>query len=177
MDLVRIKKELAKLLGTMLQIDPITGLPYTDPYMIGETVNSLAQAPMSLADIDLPIWIVFTGPASYPVPPDQSIGRLQSETRDFVCCLYGQLSQSGIDGEAERKLEPYLESARNLLQSHPLLYDGDISDIVPGIMRAYLVRDDGIVPLRYGSGEPVPYDGLRFIVRVEGKNLVNYGNE
>ena len=176
MDIKGIKKELAGMLGTMLQLDPLTGLPYTTPYMLGETVKSYAEAPMSLSEIDLPSWIIYTGPAVYPAYPDQTIGRLACETRDFSCQLFGCVAQAGIDGESERKVEPYIEVSRNLIQSHPLLYDGNISDIVPGIMRAYLIKDDGIVALRYGN-DPVPYLGLRFVIRIEGRNLVSYGNE
>ncbi len=107
---------------------------------------------------------------------DQTIDRLAHETRDFTCCMYGTYVQQGIDGESERVVEPYLDYARNLFQSHPLLYDGNLSDIVPGIMRAYLIRDDGIVVLPYGNPAS-RYTGLRFIVRVEGLNEVIYGNE
>jgi hypothetical protein len=170
MDLKAIKKELAGMFATLYNLDPITGLPTT------QKMRANAQAPMSLAETDLPTWILFSGAATYPNPPDQSVDRLAKETRDFHCCLYVALIGAGIDGEAERKVEPYLDYSRNLIQSHPLLYDGNISEIVPGIMRAYLIKDDGIVVLNYGS--PVQkYDGLRFTIRVEGLNTVTYGNE
>jgi hypothetical protein len=180
MDVKAVKTELAGMLGTLLAIDPLTGLPYTgtDPaYPAGLTVRANAQAPMSLAETDLPTWIIFSGNATYPNPPDQTVDRLAKETRDFVCCLYVCYSQTGIDGEAERKVEPYINAARALIQSHPLLYDGNISQIVPWIMRAYLIKDDGIVVLPYGASIPVKYNGLRFTIRVEGLNVVNYGNE
>ncbi len=175
MEINKVKAAIAGMLGTLKQIDPLTGLPY-DPYsdLYGATVRANAEAPMSLADTDLPTWCIFAARATYPTPPDQSVNRLQSETRDFTCNLYVCLAQTGIDGEAERKVEPYLDAARNLIQGHPLFYDGNIADIVPGIMRAYLVSDDGIVTLTYGQSR---YNGLRFTIRVDGKNLVTYGNE
>ena len=170
MDIKAIKKELAGMLATLYVLDPLTGLP-TSQHM-----RANAEAPMSLADTDLPTWILFVGAGTYPVPPDQTVERLTKETRDILCCLYVNLTQAGIDGEAERVVEPYIDYARSLIQSHPLLYDGNISDIVPGIMRAYLVRDDGIVVLPYG-GPIQKYDGLRFVIRIEGLNESSYGNE
>jgi hypothetical protein len=170
MDIAGIKTLMAGMFGTLYNLDPLTGNP-TSQHM-----RANAQAPMSLAETDLPTWILFTGPASYPTPPDQSVDRLAKETREFYACLYVCLVQAGIDGEAERKVEPYIEYARNLVQSHPLFYDGNISDIVPGIMRAYVTKDEGIAVLSYGS--PVQrYAGLRFSLRVEGLNAVTYGNE
>jgi hypothetical protein len=168
MDIKAIKKAMAGMFATLYNLDPLTGLPTT------QHLRADAEAPMSLSETDLPIMIMYTGAGSYPVPPDQTVDRLAKETRDFACCLYVSLVQAGIDGEAERKVEPYIDYVRNLVQSHPLLYDGNISDIVPGIMRAYVVRDDGIVILPYGNSK---YDGLRFIIRIEGLNMVTYGNE
>lgn len=171
MDLKAIKTEMAGMFATLYNLDPTTGLPTT------QHMKAFAQAPMSLSETDLPTWVMFTGSGSYPVPPDQTIDRLAKETRDFTACMYGVYVQQGIDGEAERKVEPYLDYARNLIQSHPLLYDGNISDIVPGIMRAYLVKDDGIVVLPYGGAAVQRYVGLRFTIRIEGLNEVIYGNE
>lgn len=168
MDLKDIKRAFAGMLATLYNLDPLTELP------TAQHMKAYAQAPMSLAENDLPVWIVFTGAASYPNPPDQTVDRLVKETRDFLCCLYVCQTQQGIDGEAERKVEPYLDYARNLFQSHPLLYDGNISDIVPGIMRAFLLRDEGVVVLPFGNQK---YVGLRFSVRIEGLNAVTYGNE
>jgi hypothetical protein len=170
MDIKAIKKELAGMFATLYKLDEITGLPTT------QHLRANAQAPMSLAETDLPTWILFTGSASYPNPPDQTVDRLAKETRDIMCCLYVCLQTAGIDGEAERKVEPYIDYSRSLIQSHPLLYDGNISDIVPGIMRAYLIKDDGIVLLPYGNPAQ-KYDGLRFTIRIEGLNEVIYGNE
>lgn len=170
MDIVGLKTEMAGMFETLFVLDPITHA------VTPQNLRAFPQAPMSLPESDLPVWILFTGGATYPSPSDQSDFRLTHETRDFICCLYVCLVQAGIDGEAERKVEPYLDYSRNLIQSHPLLYDGNISDIVPGIMRAYVVRDEGIAVLPFGS--PVQkYAGLRFTIRVEGLNAVIYGNE
>lgn len=166
MDVKGIKTQLADMLGTLAIVDSIPA----------RFVRANAQAPMSLAETDLPTWNVFTGPASYPDPPDRSDDRLAHETRDFYACLYVCRSQAGISGEAERRVEPYLDSARNLIQSHALLARDRLASVVPGILRAYLLRDDGITQLKFGV-EPVNFDGLRFTIRVVGLNSNAYGDE
>lgn len=168
MDIMKIKTALAGMFSNLYKLDPLTKLP------TAQAMKAFAEAPMSLSETDLPTWILFTGAASYPNPPDQTVDRLTKETRDFQCCLYVCLTQAGVDGEAERLVEPYIDYARNMIQSHPLLYDGNLADVVPGIQRAYLVRDEGIVVLPYNNQK---YDGLRFTIRIEGYNLVTYGNE
>ena len=170
MDVKAIKTTLAGMLGSMYKLDPITGLATT------QHIRANAQAPLSLPETDLPTWVMFTGAGIYPNPPDQTVERFSRESRDIVCCLYICYTQAGIDGEAERKVEPYLDYARGVIQSHPLLYDGQISDIVPGIMRAFLIKDDGIVVMKYGK-TPSVYDGLRFTIRIEALNEATYGNE
>lgn len=179
MDIKGVKKELAGMLGAMLQIDPVTGLPYTTPpELVGKKVTAYPQAPMSIDLTALPCWMIFSGPASYPVPPDRSEHRFAYETRDFDLVLYVAVAQAGIDGEAERKVEPYVEAARALIQSHALMYDGLPEDTVSGIMQVYPIRDEGVRgDLRYGQNDPNTYVGLRFILRVEGRNLMTYGNE
>ena len=132
---------------------------------------------MSLPESDLPLWIIFAAPATYPWPPDVSMNRFATETRDFDCVLYVCIAQAGIDGEAERKVEPYLDAARNLIQIHPLLYSNNMAQIVPGIMRAGLVRDSGIASLRFNPRDPSTYAGVRYTIRVEGKNILMLGDE
>lgn len=165
MDLAKTKKAIAGMLSTLFVLDS-QGIPTL------QHVRANAEAPMSLADTDLPTWIIFTGAAQYF--RDRSVDRLSKEVRDFHLCLYVIQSQAGLDGEAERRVEPYLDYSRNLIQQHPLFYDGVIGDIVPGIQEAYLIKDDGIVILPFNNQK---YDGLRFTVRVEGYNRVIYGNE
>jgi len=177
MDIKAVKTAVAGCLGTLLKIDPLTGLPYNDySYEFEQTVRSNAQAPMSIDSGDFPEWIIFAAAATYPDASNRNEGRLSKENRDFVACLYVCIAQAGIDGEAERRVEPYIEPARALFASHPLFYDGKIADIVPGIQRAYLLRDDGIVQMRYGQ-ETTVYNGLRFTFRVEALNIDTLGNE
>ena len=166
MDIDAFKTSWAGLMRTMSVIDPATGLPTAD------FVRAYAQAPMSLAETDLPSWIFFTGPARYPVPPDQTYERLAKETRDFTARLYVLPAQAGIDGEAERRVQPYVDIARDLMQRHVQLWAGNPYDEPVGINRAYLVSDTGIVGnLVYGKTQ---YAGIAFTVRVEAVNEVNY---
>lgn len=176
MDIAATKVALAGMLGNLFAFTFNTG---SQTYQLSATqhIRANAQAPMSLADSDLPTFILFTGPARYPSPPDQSMNRLAMETRDYIAALFVAYGQAGIDGEAERKVEPYVDYVRDQIQKHLLFYDGNQAHIVPGIMRAYLTGDDGIVTLRYGTGAPQNYVGLRYTIRVEGRNIVTYGNE
>jgi hypothetical protein len=155
----------AKLMGQMFVVDPDTGLPTTTH------VQTRAAAPFSLAETDLPLWIFFTNAATYPNPPDQSDGRLARETRDFTAVLYVCLVTAGVDGEAERRVRPYVDSARDQIQKHIQLWDGVDADRVPGIKRTYLIRDSGPGQIKYGS---TTYNGISYTVRVDADNLVIY---
>ncbi len=137
-------------------------------------ISAKAQAPASLTETDLPTWIFIPKDATYPVPPDQTDGRLAQETRDFELRLYVTIAQSGIDGEAQRKVEPYLDYGRDHIQKHVLLWDGNPYHEVPGLLRAYLVRDSGVATLRFGSQDQPLYVGISYTVRVECRNLVEY---
>ena len=128
------------------------------------------QAPQSLTDSDLPIWIIFTRNASYPVPPDSSEERKWHETRDFDCKLFVEHGQAGIDGEAEAKVEPYLHPALTLIHNHPLLQEDTAPDYCPGVQRGYLVNDKGVSTLTYGDAQD-KYIGLWLTVRVEVLNM------
>lgn len=167
MDVKALKVAIANMLGQQLALDE-SGNP------TAALIRANPQAPMSLATTDLPTWVILARNATYPTPPDQSEHRLASETRDFDFVLFVAQSQSGTDGEAELKVEPYVDYCRNWIQSHIQLYVN--ADQVPGIMRSYLVRDTGIFTRRYTSG-PELYVGIAFTVRVEGRNIVTYGAE
>lgn len=173
MDITSFKSTFSTLLAKLPQFDPNTGEPY-DPMRY---CKSFAQAPMSLSEADFPTWIIFTRGGSYPNPPDQSDDRFASEIRDFECRLYVGLSQTGQDGERERWVQPYLDPARNLIQSHIQLYEPTVSSPTPGIQRGYLIRDGGVAVFKFNEPGPI-YMGLTFTVRVEAENKVVYvGNQ
>ncbi len=137
-------------------------------------IPAKAQAPSSLTETDLPTWIFIPLNATYPVPPDQTDDRLARETRDFDLRLYVTIAQSGIDGEAQRKVEPYLDYGRDHIQRHVRLWDGNPYHEVLGLQRAYLVRDSGVATLRYGSEDKPLFVGISYTVRVECLNEVLY---
>ena len=168
MDLMKFKPLLAGMFAELynFQWDDINKI------YIPTTTHTLAyaQAPQTLADSDLPVWIIFTKAATYPVPPDSSEDRKWHETRDFDCKLFVEHGQAGIDGEAEAKVEPYLDPALTLIHNHPLLQSDTAPLLCPGIQRGYLVNDKGVTTLVYGKAGD-QYVGLWFTLRVEVLNM------
>lgn len=169
MDLVTFKPLLA---GMFRELHPWEFNIYSQEYEQDLTrfVTAWAQAPMSLAETDLPTWIIFTRPGAGRVPPDQGMNRLWYETRDFECRLYVAFGQAGIDGEAERMVEPYLDPALALIHSHPLLQEDTAPDLCPGVQRGYYVKDTGVTTIPFGKPAPANYVGCVFTVRVEVYN-------
>ena len=145
------------------------------PVLTTNHIRANANAPFSLAETDLPTWCIFTKPASYPNPPDQSAGRLAMETRDFDAVLFVGVAQAGTDGEAEFKASPYIDYARDTIQSHVQIYQD--TPPVPGILRAYLIKDSGVMVRKYSPNDPAPYIGITYTVRVEGRNTVVYAKQ
>ena len=165
MDINKFVATWANLMGKMFVVDPNTGLVTT------QTIRANATAPFSLSETDLPTWCFFTGAATYPNPPDQSYGRLARETRDFTAVLYVCKIDTGVDGEAERRVRPYVDSARDQIQKHIQLWDGVDANRVPGIKRTYLIRDSGPGQIIYGSDK---FNGISYTVRVDADNEVDY---
>jgi hypothetical protein len=168
-----IKKFMLSLQGLMSQLYVLD----MNGVATAQHMPAKAQAPASLTETDLPTWIFIPLGATYPNPPDQTDDRLAKETRDFEIRLYVTITQTGIDGEAQRRVEPYLDLARDHIQSHVRLWDGDATHEVPGLQRAYLLRDTGVSTLKYGIADKPLYLGIIFTVRVECLNAVDYANQ
>jgi hypothetical protein len=116
--------------------------------------RSYAYAPASLPPGDLPATVVFTGQAEYSRSGYQTA---VSPDRTFTINLYVQPMGQGIDGEAERLLEPFLSSIPTALAAQPRL----------GLAEVWLVtlqRDSGAAVLTL-AGEQ--YIGASFTVLVE----------
>ena len=78
--------------------------------------RAYAEAPMSLPPSDLPVFCSFTGPVlSFETLSAQTA----IETRQFICRLYGTQIQQGYDGNAEKLVEPFITSMRDVFLSHP----------------------------------------------------------
>jgi hypothetical protein len=169
LDITLFKKSLAGLMSQLYVLD-VNGLPTT------QHMPAQAEAPASLTETDLPTWIFLTRAANYPNPPDQTQGRLAKETRDFDIRLYVTIAQTGIDGEAERDVEKYLDYSRNHIQSHTQLWDGDPAHRVPGLQRGWIVSDSGVAKMVYGSKDNPVYLGISFLLRVEFLNKVIYAS-
>jgi len=170
MDIDRLFLSLAGLMSQLYVLD-VNGNP-TSQHM-----PARAQAPMSLTETDLPTWIFIPLPATYPNPPQQNEENLADETRDFDLRLYVTITQTGIDGEAQRRVQPYVDIARNHIQRHVRLWDGDPYHEVFGLQRAYLLRDTGPATLRYGIKDQPLFLGIAYTVRVECKNDISYANQ
>jgi hypothetical protein len=170
---VDIAKFMLSLQGLMSQLHVLD----VDGNPTSRQLSAFAQAPFSLTETDLPTWIFVPRAATYPNPPDQTEDRLAKETRDFELRLYVTISQTGIDGEAQRQVEPYIDPARDHIQKHVRLWDGVPDHEVPGLMRAYLLNDTGVAKMIFGSADKPIYAGISYTVRVECLNLVEYANQ
>lgn len=130
---------------------------------IGLTISGVkrayANAPQSLPDSDLPILAIFTGSATL-APLGQT---LAEEIRTYLLRLYVAPVQAGYDGEAEKKVEPFLTGARAVYLSHPLLGNGAKDSTLPFVTRVAWGGDGGVMVLSYAGQN---YIGAEFRVNV-----------
>ena len=172
MDIVTLKKSVAVFLSELNTFDLSSGTPV----LTTNHIRGYAQAPFSLPETDLPVACIFTRTATYPVPPPQSYDRFYPETRDFDFAFFIAIAQSGLDGEAEARVEPYIDYCRDWISSHIQLYDEKTQNPIPGIQRSYIVKDTGVF-IRKFNPDSVLYSGVSYTVRVEGKNVITYANQ
>jgi len=170
MDIDRFFDSLAGLMSQLYVLD-VNGNP------TAQHMPAKAQAPMSLTESDLPTWIFLPGRATYANPPQQTIDKADKETRDFDIRLYVTIAQTGIDGEAQRRVQPYVDIGRNHIQRHVRLWDGDPYHEVVGLQRAWLINDSGVATLKYGVADKPLYLGINYTVRVECLNAIDYANQ
>lgn len=123
--------------------------------------RAYAQGPASLPESDLPVMVNFVGPTlSF-----QNIGGIfYLEKRQFNARLYVCPTQAGIDGEAERRVEPYIELVMRQFLKHQSLGDGEPLDLIAGIFKFSYIGDSGITVMRYAK---IDYLGVEFRVSVE----------
>ena len=128
--------------------------------------RAYANAPQSLPPTDLPIIIPFAGPVVSPVRISEE---LYSQVRQFILRLYVKPIQQGYDGEAEKAVEPFLDTVRDTFLAHPALGTGVYADLPDGIEEITWQGDNGISVLPYG-GE---YLGAEFRLTVASLHQVN----
>lgn len=115
--------------------------------MIVGVKRAYTEAPASLPHADLPIFLNFTGPATY-TPMGET---LAEETRTFVMKLYVKPIQQGVDGEAEAAVTEYLSAARDVFIAHPHLGNGAAGQVLDWIENAQYMGDSGIIVLPYAN--------------------------
>jgi hypothetical protein len=130
-------------------------------------------APKSLPSSDLPAFVNFVGPA---MANWQALGSdYDQEGRTFVMRLFVKGAQQGVDGEAERACEPFLESVRDGFSGRPGLglghSSGSAGRPLDGVMGAYLAGDSGISTLLFAGEE---YLGIEFRLMVQQVVGVTY---
>lgn len=112
-------------------------------------------APQSLADSDLPVFCTFAGPAIVSSMSETFV----EETRTWLMRLYVKPVLQGIDGEAEKFVEPFLASVRDAFLSHPMLGKGTKDSVLSWIEKAIWLGDSGIQVLSYAGQN---YLGIEF---------------
>lgn len=155
MNLAEIKNRLALLEGGGLDsnnvaVPGITGIK-----------RAYAQGPSSLPESDFPLFINFTGPTRNV---QHLGGTLYQESRLFNCRLYVTPVLSGIDGEAERKVEPFIELCEKRFLQIASLSDGNPEDLITGIQKIEYLGDSGISVLLYAK---VQYLGVEFRLAID----------
>lgn len=112
-------------------------------------------APQALADSDLPSFCTFVGPAG-TTPLGET---LIEETRAWMMRLYVKPIQQGIDGEAEKAVDGFLTSVRDVFLAHPLLGSGVKDSALPFVEKAVWQGDGGVQVLAYAGQN---YVGVEF---------------
>jgi len=113
--------------------------------MIQRTIEGVKRAyeyaPQSLPPSDLPAFVNFVGPS---MENWQALGsNYDQEGRTFIMRLFVKGVQQGVDGEAEKACEPFLERVRDAFSGRPGLglghSSGSAGRPLDGVMGAYLV--------------------------------------
>lgn len=121
------------------------------------------NAPLSIPESDLPLFINYTGQAQndYELYGDGEI----NEAREFIMRLYVAPIQAGISGEAEAKVEPFFPLVYAAFGARPGLSSATTGHTSPlaGIKFAFIMADGGVSVLQF-AGES--FIGAEFRIRV-----------
>jgi hypothetical protein len=129
--------------------------------------RAYSEAPQSLPESDLPVFIPFVGAVTAFGKLGDEMGE---ETRQFLCRLYVKPMLAGYDGEAEKAVEPFLTSLRDVFISHPTLGLGTALSQIPWVEEITWQGDGGIVKLPFAGSD---YLGAEF--RLSARLLVQIG--
>lgn len=154
MKIADIKNRLALIEGGGVDSDnnPVTG--------IDGVKRAYAQGPASLPESDMPVFVNFTGPTL----EFTKIGwYFLREKRQFNCRLYVSPIQGGIDGEAERKVEPFIEAGMRQFLAHLSFGDGNPDDLIEEVFVFDYLGDSGVATFAYAGAQ---YLGVEFRVAV-----------
>jgi hypothetical protein len=125
--------------------------------------RAYVNAPMSIPEEDLPLFMNYTGPAAndYDLYGDGEI----NEAREFVMRLYVAPIQSGLSGEAEAKVEPFFPLVYAAFAARPGLSSAVTGHTSPlaGIKFAFITADGGVSVLPFAGGN---FIGAEFRIRV-----------
>lgn len=155
MDLHAVKQRLALLQagGEDSDHNTVTG--------ITGVKRAYAEAPQSIPESDMPLFVNLTGPTlSF-----MSLGaNYYLESRQFNCRLFVATIQEGIDGEAERKVEPFIEPSMKRFLKARSLSNGNADDLIPGISAVRYLGDSGITVFTFNKQR---FLGVEFRVAVD----------
>lgn len=127
--------------------------------------QAYAEGPKALVPANMPLFVNLLGPTQADHKALGAEANLRANTilmRLYVCPI-----QQGLDGEAERLVEPLIPLVWACFDARPGLgtYGLSISDLVPlaGVRGAHILSDSGIRSLVYAG---TPYLGVEFRLNV-----------
>jgi hypothetical protein len=147
----------------MLTISTVkTRLSYIQAAISG-VKRAFVDAPMSLAEADLPLFCTFLGPATNDYE-EFGDGEVLS-ARDYLMRLYVAPVQSGEDGEAEKAVETFVAPVYAAFQARPGLSSATTGHTAPlaGVMKSWIISDNGAAVLPFAG---VNFLGVEFRLRV-----------
>ncbi len=142
-----IRQRIADILQT------ISGIKRVYPY-----------SPQSLADSDLPAAVLFAGPSFQP----RFIGAEFAEIdRRWLINIYVTTILSGIDGEAEKKVDEWLTKLQKTMMAHPQLGMGTKDSILPFVKMITWQGDSGIKVLSFAGQAYLGIEGQINVTTLE----------
>lgn len=166
MDIAAVKTQLALIeagrdaVGLVPEVVGIAGVK-----------RAYEQAPSRLPDSDMPLFMNFTGATMEFVSLG---GGFYREKRMFIPRLFVARIQQGIDGEAERKVEPFLSLGMQQFLAHPSLGNGNEDELIVGISSLEYLGDGGVQVLVFQNEQFVGIEFRLAITAIVESNIAKY---